>query len=201
MANPPQGWQYPPPPYPQGPVAPGSMARPTRPTAMRRAVSLMYAGAAVLAVTAFASALTHELTSHAINSTSSHTASWNVGYVIGGFVGGIVIGSPWLWMAWKTGAGRNWARVLSTVFFGIMCLCFLAGIVSLMTPGHSVAISILILIEWGIGLAALILLWQHESSAFFASAKQARMARKAYDSGAPYTAYQTPSFAQPRDHD
>jgi hypothetical protein len=48
MANSQQGWQYPQPPaYPQGPVVPGSMAQSTRPAAMRRAVSLMYVGAAL----------------------------------------------------------------------------------------------------------------------------------------------------------
>jgi hypothetical protein len=38
--------------------------------------------------------------------------------LVGGIAGGIIDGLLWLWMAWKTGAGRGWARVLSTVFFG-----------------------------------------------------------------------------------
>ena len=36
---------------------------------------------------------------------------------------------------------------------------------------------VLTLVEWGVGLAALIYLWKRESSEFFGLAKQARLAR------------------------
>jgi hypothetical protein len=52
-----------------------------------------------------------------------------------------------------------------------------------------------ILVEWGVGLAALIQLWQRESSEFFAFAKRARLA-SAY--GAAYYGYQPLGYGQPQ---
>jgi hypothetical protein len=35
---------------------------------------------------------------------------------------GLVVIALWLWMARATGQGRNWARILSTVLFGLATL-------------------------------------------------------------------------------
>src|ERR1700761_3701884 len=133
MANFPQGPQYPQPPmYPP----PGSMAQPTRPTAMQRAVSLMYTGAAVALVNGVVSGLTmHNATFYAYSSTSNTTTVHNSSSLVAAIIGGIIGSGLWLWMAWKTGAGRNWARVLSTVFFGVECLAFLGSLISLASSG------------------------------------------------------------------
>jgi hypothetical protein len=189
MANFPQGPQYPQPPmYPP----PGPMAQPTRPTAMQRAVSLMYAGAAVALVTGIVAGLTtHNITFDVYSSTSSNTATvHNANTLVPAIIGGIIDGGLWLWMAWKTGAGRNWARVLSCVFFGFGCLQLIGGLISLAHSG-TVLYSILLLIQWGVGLAAIIQLWKRESSGFFAFAKMAG----AY--GPAYPGYQPPGYGQP----
>jgi hypothetical protein len=34
-------------------------------------------------------------------------------------IGGLIAIALWLWMAWANAGGRNWARVLSAVFFGV----------------------------------------------------------------------------------
>jgi len=86
---------------------------------------------------------------------------------------GIIVGGLWLWMAWKTGAGRNWARVLSSVLFGFACLQLVLSIALLTRPGDTVPVFVVSLVECGVGLAALIELRQRESSDFFAFAKQA----------------------------
>lgn len=173
MANPSQGWQHPQvPAYPQGPVPPGSVARSPLPAAMRRAVSLMYVGAAVGVVSGIVDGLTTHNVVFYTYTTSSTTATVHyASSLVAGIIQGIIGGGFWLWMAWKTGAGRNWARVLSSVFFGFLCLQIFGGISSLAGSGGAVPAFILTLAEWGVGLAVLIQLWQRESSVFFASKK------------------------------
>jgi hypothetical protein len=47
---------------------------------------------------------------------------------IGLFIAGGLIGAAlWLWMAQSCKAGKGWARVVSTVFFGIDTLSVLVG--------------------------------------------------------------------------
>ena len=174
MANPPEGWQHPHlPPYTQGPVPPGSMARPTVPTAMRRAVSLMYAGAVVAIISGIVDGLTtHNVVFYTYSSASANTATVHYSSsLVGGIIQGLIGAGLWLWMAWKTGAGRKWARVLSSVFFGFLSLQIIGGISSLAGSGGTVPAFIVTLVEWGVGLVALIQLWQRESSEFFTIAK------------------------------
>jgi hypothetical protein len=190
--DPQQGWQYPQPPtYPQGPVAPGSMAQPTRPATIRRAVPLMYVGA-VLSV---AYSLVDGVIAHGAALASSAPTAYNEGFVGGAVFEGLVQIGLWLWMAWKTGTGRSWARVLSTVFFGLLCVQFFVSLAVLAIGKNSggSAVFIVVLLEWGVGLAALIQLWQRESSEFFTFAKRARLAG-AY--GAAHYGYQPSGYSQ-----
>jgi hypothetical protein len=174
MANPPHGWDHPElPMYPGGPVPSGPVARSTLPTAMRRVGFLMCAGAAIGLISGIVDGLTtHNVVFYTYSSASSTTATvhYTSSYVAG-IIQGIIGGGIWLWMTWKTRAGRKWARVLSSVFFGFLSLQFFGGIFSLAGSGGAVAAFSLILVEWGVGLAALIGLWQRESSEFFAFAK------------------------------
>jgi hypothetical protein len=86
-----------------------------------------------------------------------------------GIVGGVVVIALWLWMAWANGQGRDWARIVATVLFGLVTLDLFAlggpGIVS------SLGVSGLIfpVLNWLIGLAAAGLLWLPASTAFFRS--------------------------------
>lgn len=200
MANSQQGWQYPQPPmYPQGPMVPGSMVQSTRPAAMRRAVSLMYVGAAL----SLAYSLVEGIIAHSATLTSSAPAAYNVGFVGGAVVEGLVQVGLWLWMAWKTGTGRGWARVLSTVFFGLLCVQFFVSLAVLAIGKNTgaPAVFIVILIEWGVGLAALIQLWQRESSEFFTFAKRAPLAGAygaAYYGYQPFGDSQAPQYGQPQ---
>jgi hypothetical protein len=156
----------------------------------------MYAGAAIAVVSGIVEGLTtHNVTFYTYSSTSPGTTTvHDASSLASGIITGIISGGLWLWMAWKTGAGRNWARVLSSVFFGFMCLQFIGGIASLAGSGDTALAFITTLVEWGVGLAALIQLWQRESGDFFAFAKQAKLAR-AY--GAAYPGYPPPGYGQP----
>jgi len=76
----------------------------------------------------------------------------------------------WLWMSWAIGAGKNWARITGTVFFGIDTL-FLLG--SFTQPNGAFSL-IAGAIGWLLGLAVTILIWTGESKPYFAASKGPR---------------------------
>jgi hypothetical protein len=101
-----------------------------------------------------------------------------------GIVGALVVIALWLWMARANSQGRNWARILSTVLFGLATLELISvfseaqaaafHVTSLATQptlatGSSMAVLGLIFWAptWLVGLAAVWLLWRRDSSAFF----------------------------------
>lgn len=208
------GPQYPPPPM-YNPYSPGPMPKPERPPAMRRAMLFMYAGAGVSVIAGFVTGLSLRsfITSVVNNSStpSNPAVLQDIGnlLVVAGIVVGIIDGGVWLWMAWKTGAGRNWARTLSTVFFALACLDLVGGLFNLVgahsattANGTTITLStgfimtdvITSLVQVGIGLAAIILLYQRDSSQFFEFAKQAAAYGGAYP---PYPPYPPPGYGQP----
>jgi hypothetical protein len=65
----------------------------------------------------------------------------------------------WLWMARAAGQGRNWARILSTLLFGLATLQ--------LTGSRGVVPVLCAALTWLIGLVAVWLLWRQSSSAFF----------------------------------
>jgi hypothetical protein len=67
-------------------------------------------------------------------------------------------------MAQSCRAGKGWARVVSSVFFGIDTVSVLAGTAAAQGGGLSRIYGILV---WVIGLIAIILLWQRSSSDYF----------------------------------
>jgi hypothetical protein len=155
----------------------------------------MYAGAAVGALSCIVEGATkHSVMFYSYTSTSSSTTVHAANFLVSGIIAAILTAGLWLWMAWKAGAGRNWARVLSSVFFGFACLGLIGGLATLASSGSAVLAFILTLAQWGVGLAAIIQLWRPESGEFFTLAKQAKLAA-AY--GAPYPGYGPTGYAQP----
>lgn len=151
----PQGQQYPPQ-YPQGQyppygTGPGMGLAVTAPPSILNAVKLMYAGAGISVLAAIINLF-----------VSSGTASFKSGQIVGGLIGVAL----WLWMAQMNKRGQSWARILSTVLFGIFTLFFLAALALVGFPG-----AILSLIEWGVALTATILIWQKASSAYYNAPK------------------------------
>jgi hypothetical protein len=129
-------------------------------------------------------------------------------------VGGIMAVLIWLWMAWKNRAGRNWARVVATVLFALSCL----GLPELLTGGHlstmpstlptadgaTIAVPPLAfpawliaggVVNWLLGLAIIILLWQGAASRYYEAVSLSRR-RPVYT---PYAApgYAAPGYAAP----
>jgi len=141
-------------PYPQQPPS----AEPPPPQTMVTAAWLMRAGA----VAAFAYALTFGLTTHdflTIGTVNSASRSYHAGYIAGAVLTGLIEGGLWLWMAWKNLAGRPWARILSSIFLGLLTIPALLGLFDL-----PIAPKIVLLAEWAIGVGALVMIWLPESS-------------------------------------
>jgi hypothetical protein len=87
---------------------------------------------------------------------------------IGLFIAGGLIGAAlWLWMAQSCRAGKGWARVVSTVLFGIDTLSVLAGAAGAQGGGLT---RIYGFVVWAIGGIAIFLLWQRSSSDYFRGA-------------------------------
>ncbi len=154
-------------PYPYS----GKLAEPERPAApatVQNAVKLMYAGAAVSTVSLIVSLTTLSGTKSAIRKakptlTAAQVNQLNTFIVSLAIVSGIVGVALWLWMARSNSQGRNWARIVSTVLFGLATLD-LFGVLS--QPRTWVALVFPVL-TWLIGLSAVILLWRRQSTEFF----------------------------------
>jgi hypothetical protein len=138
---------------------------------VRAAVRLMYAGAAVTTLILISSII-----SLAIIGPSGATLRlagraqpfWLA--ITAGIVGGLVVIALWRSMARASSQGRNWARILSTVLFGLAT----AELISVFSGAQTVLGLIFWVPTWLVGLAAVWLLWRPGSSAFFRSASAAR---------------------------
>jgi hypothetical protein len=83
---------------------------------------------------------------------------------------GLGVIALWLWMARATSQGRSWARVLSTVLFGLATLELIGN--------HGVLQLLCAVLTWLSGLAAVWLLWRPASSAFFRRCRQAALTQQ-----------------------
>jgi hypothetical protein len=142
---------------------------------VRAAVRLMCAGAAVstvnlLILLAFIGDIKayHAVLGHRL--TAAQVSQLNTPFVTLSVVSDLVPIVLWLWMARANGQGRNWARSLSTVLFGVATLD-LTGAFG--TPGIRVEFVPMLfgptlpVLTWLAGLAAVWLLWRPASTAFF----------------------------------
>ena len=157
--------------YPSGGQMPDQRQRPVAPQPVQMAVMLMYAGAALSAIDLIAGLVTISSLKSAIQQadpkfTAAQVHTAEVGLVAFAVVLGLLAIGLWLWMAWANKAGKNWARITGTTFFGINTVFLL---LSLARPHASVGLALSLLV-WRAGLGAVILLWRKESSGFFAAA-------------------------------
>jgi hypothetical protein len=172
---------YEPGPFPSYPEAAGTAqteSRPPQPPSIRTAVRLMWAGAAL-------SALTLVLTLVSLSSLKSHVreqllkddptlspSDVNAAYnavVAAAVIIGVIAIALWLWMAWKNGQGRSWARIVATVLGVLNLLSSFFTIAS----GNALAISeILTVANLILAVVILVLLWRRESSDFYAASRR-----------------------------
>ncbi len=169
----------PPPAYPQYPGQTGMPAKPPIPRTVQNAFYLMLAGAGLTLISAIIG-LTQTSTirdtirnQHPDYSSAKVDTAVHAGVAFAAVFGLIEVGL-WVWMAFANRNGRNWARITSTVFFGISCLSVI-GLLAASAGGSGpfsaqkasgigVALGI---ITWLVGLATIILLWNKESGPYF----------------------------------
>jgi hypothetical protein len=161
-------------PYPTGGAEPEPV-RPTPPPPVVNAVWLMYAGAAISAISLIITLVTVGSLKTAIHNadpslTAAKLHNAEVAAVVVAIVFGLIGIGLWLWMARANKAGKSWARITATVFFGLDTLSVLAGLRQA-EPALSRVFSLLV---WLAGLGAIVLLWQKISSAYFAASRPAK---------------------------
>jgi hypothetical protein len=144
--------------------------RPPAPQPVLQAVKLMYVGAAVSTVSLIISLADISGTKAAIHKarpslTAAQVNSFNTFIISLAVVSGLIGIALWLWMAWANKEGKNWARILSTVLFGLATLD-LVGVFS--EPKTALGLVFPVL-TWLVGLGAVWLLWRPDSTTYFKS--------------------------------
>jgi len=148
-------------PYPSTgkPVEPD---RPPAPQSVLNAVKLMYVGAAVSTVSLIVSLASIGGTKDAIRKARPSLTATQVNQ-LNTFIIALAVVSGVIGVARANGQGKNWARILSTVLFGLATLD-LFGVLS--QPKTLLGLVFPVLI-WLVGLGAVVLLWRGESTEFF----------------------------------
>jgi hypothetical protein len=155
-------------PYPEGTGQAPAVDRPPAPPSVLNAIKLMYAGAVVSAIEIVISFTTIGSLKSAIRNAYPHYTAAQVHTVQVASIAGLVISGLlgvglWILMARLNQSGRNWARIVASVLFGINTLELIA-LFNRPTDVLGLAFAVVL---WVIGLGAIVFLWRRESSAFF----------------------------------
>ncbi len=146
--------------------------RPPAPAPVQDAVKLMYGGAAgtvvqlIILLFYVGNIKAYHLTVGGHRLTTAQLSDWRPLLATLAIAFGLVLIALWLWLARAVGQGRNWARILSTVLFGLATLQ-LIGL-------HGAAAVFWAMLTWLTGVAAVWQLWRPASNAFFKLARAAR---------------------------
>ena len=170
--------------YPDAPPGDaGRLAGPlAQPDSIRNAVRLMWAGAAISLISliitlASLGALKTQIRDQLAKSNTNVTPDMvNTAYTIGivaGVVGAVIAIVLWLWMAWKNGQGRSWARIVATV---LAVINVLSTLYTVLAGTATVASGILAVINLILAVVIVVLLWRKESSAFYQASSAPRYA-------------------------
>lgn len=160
-------------PYPTSGFDQLPQQRPPAPPSIRTAMKLMYAGAVLSAVSfvvglATVGSLRQSIinaSTKKLTATQLHTAEV-IGVATIVILGLIGIGL-WLWMAWANGRGRNWARIVAAVLFGLNTL----GLLSVVARPNAIGTRLFDVLSWLVGLGATYYLWRRDSSEYFAQSR------------------------------
>ncbi|NYJ74358.1 hypothetical protein [Allobranchiibius huperziae] len=148
------------------------------PKPLDMAVKLMYLGAALtligLIYSAFNTGRVHDAlvksndkkTGNAHLSASAIDTAAHV-IVIVSVVIGVLTMLIWIAMAVLNRQGRNWARIVATVLFGLSAVSFLYTVIAVASQGGGSLSVVVSVLNFLIGLAAVVLMWRPESSAYY----------------------------------
>jgi Protein kinase domain len=135
-----------------------------RPGGVPDAVKLMYASAAYALIWAICAVL---IVDRGKNPFAALTLSSEV--VVAAIICVVQV-TVWLWLAWACRRGRSWARVVSTVFFGLYTVVALLLLIRYRQFSAGLIGTVLIVTTWLIGGGSVLLLWQRRTGAFFKAA-------------------------------
>jgi hypothetical protein len=163
-------------PYPSAGQAP-EPARLGPPPSVVMAVRLMYAGAAVSALSLIVGLATVGSLRSALHKsdpslTPTQLHSLQTVVIVGSVVVGLIGIGLWVWMALMNKAGKSWARIVATVLFGLDTLFLLLGL----ARAGAAAGTLVSILTWLIGLGAVIFLWRRDATEYF-TAQSAPRAR------------------------
>lgn len=156
-----------------GPAPGGRPSSPRAPGTITVAVRLMRIGAVlsalsvVLTIVTFSSFkddIAAQLNSSNITVSQAEidtAVAVGISFVV--FIGLVGVGL-WLWMAWKNGEGRAWARVVASVLGGLNLVFTFFGFVGGQYMGTTLVLQAATLV---IAIGALFLLWRPESTAYY----------------------------------
>jgi hypothetical protein len=150
--------------------------QPPQPPSVRTAVILMYVGAGLSALAligtlvlsgrikaAVGRALRNARTSKPLTAADIHAAE--TFYITLVIVILLIAIGLWLWMAWANGRGKGWARIVSSVLFGLNTIWLI------FSGARTVTTLVFIGLGWLVGLAALIFLWRKDTSQYIAQSQ------------------------------
>jgi|HubBroStandDraft_5_1064220.scaffolds.fasta_scaffold29513_2 hypothetical protein len=158
--------------YPHSAPAPG-LQRPDPPVSLRRAVAVMYAGAAISVTQAITYVLTESATKRAIEnghprmSASTVNTLAHAGVIIGAVIAVLAI-IAFVSIARSCAAGKNSGRIAATV----LCALAVLGTIYNLSASAATVNRIFGVAVNLIGLAAVVLLWRRSSSAWFSFFKR-----------------------------
>jgi hypothetical protein len=134
------------------------------PDSVRGAGRLMYASAAYALIWAICAVL---IVDKGKNPFASLTLGSEVAVAA---ISCVIQVTVWLWVARACRTGRNWARVASTVFFGLYTVVALLVLIRYRLFAGGLIGTVLITAIWLIGGGSMLLLWQRRSGSFFKGA-------------------------------
>jgi hypothetical protein len=173
--------------YPGMPQYPGGVGLPPKPPApetVRRAFFCMIAGAA-LSVIGVVVALTQLNAIRSVFETSlpnddiTMINSLVTATIVASVVIALIEVGLWLWIAFASKAGKNYARITGTVFFGVNAASTLFGTIGYIATSHNGSVNstfassdtvlgqIANWLTFLAGLAAVVLLWRKDAGPFF----------------------------------
>ncbi|WP_456696583.1 hypothetical protein [Aeromicrobium sp. P5_D10] len=104
-------------------------------------------------------------------SQSTIDAAYAIGIgfaVVFGLLGALL----WVWMAWKNGQGRKWARVVASVLGGLNVV----GALFTISAGNAGTLTVVsTLVSLVLAVVILVLLWKPESTRFYDATTASRM--------------------------
>jgi hypothetical protein len=155
--------------YPGGPYGYGAPAplKPPMPNSVRIAVNLMFTGMAIGGLNmiigiAELGAINDRM--RALGYSDTTITADKGAFVAITVISGLIGMGLWLWMALATRGGHNYARIVSTVFFGLGVLGGLSNLANSWVPAIAKVSSVATLI---VGLLAVVYVWRGESGPYF----------------------------------